>query len=66
MSTNDRLETIAQDPVCHMQVNAATAAHSTEYQGQNYFFCSLMCLRAFEDDPGRYLRPPTEDDDHGR
>jgi len=51
--------TTAQDPVCHMEVDTSTAKHTNEYRGQLYYFCSVMCLKAFEDDPERYLeRPP--------
>ncbi|MBA2467954.1 MAG: YHS domain-containing protein [Chloroflexia bacterium] len=53
--THDTTETTAQDPVCGMSVEPRTAKQ-TEYQGQVYYFCSLMCLRAFEDDPERYLK----------
>lgn len=44
------------DPVCGMDVDPATARHSSEYEGQIYYFCSLMCRKAFEDDPQQYLR----------
>lgn len=44
-----------QDPVCHMEVDTRTAKHTTEYQGRTYYFCSLMCCKAFEDDPRHYM-----------
>ncbi len=53
--THDTAETTAQDPVCGMSVETASAKR-TEYEGRTYYFCSLMCLRAFEDDPERYLK----------
>ncbi len=53
--TNDPANITAQDPVCGMSVEKATAQQS-EYQSQTYYFCSLMCLKAFEDDPERYLK----------
>lgn len=53
--TNDPANITAQDPVCGMSVETATAKQ-TEYQGRTYYFCSLMCLKAFEDDPERYLK----------
>ncbi len=43
------------DPVCHMTVDPATAAGSTEYAGKRYYFCNPSCLRRFEADPRHYL-----------
>lgn len=48
-------ETTVQDPVCHMDVDTGTAKYTSEYQGRTYYFCSLMCLRAFENEPQRYV-----------
>ncbi len=48
--------TTAIDPVCGMEVDRATTKYTSEYRGQRYFFCSLMCRKAFEDDPERYLK----------
>jgi P-type Cu+ transporter len=45
----------ATDPVCGMQVDPATAAGASEYQGTTYYFCSVGCRRQFEKDPQRYL-----------
>jgi len=53
--THDRPATTVKDPVCGMDVDPATGKHSSEYQGQHYYFCSLMCRNAFEDNPGQYL-----------
>ncbi len=44
-----------KDPVCGMDVDPATTKHSSEYRGQTYYFCSVMCKKAFEDDPQHYL-----------
>lgn len=44
-----------KDPVCGMEVDPATAKHTSEYRGQVYAFCSLMCRKAFEDNPQQYL-----------
>lgn len=49
-------QTTAKDPVCGMAVDPATAKHTAKYEGRTYYFCSLMCRKAFEDDPGQYLR----------
>ena len=45
----------ATDPVCGMQVDPATAAGSSEYQGITYYFCSMGCKRQFDRDPQRYV-----------
>lgn len=47
---------VAVDPVCGMEVDTATSRHSAEYRGRTYWFCSLMCKNAFEDDPNRYVQ----------
>lgn len=46
---------MVKDPVCGMEVDPSTSKYTSEYRGQTYWFCSLMCLKAFEDDPLHYL-----------
>jgi P-type Cu+ transporter len=46
------------DHVCGMNVESATAAGQTEYQGQTYYFCSESCRKKFEADPQAYLHKP--------
>ena len=53
--THDTPQTAAQDPVCGMTVDPQTTKHTSEYRGPTYYFCSLMCRNAFEDNPGQYL-----------
>ena len=48
---------MAKDPVCGMDVDPATARHTTQYQGQTYYFCAPGCKRAFEAEPQKYLDP---------
>ncbi|OFX35395.1 MAG: hypothetical protein A2Z07_05210 [Armatimonadetes bacterium RBG_16_67_12] len=43
------------DPVCEMEVDEATAAPTSVYQGQTYYFCAPGCKVAFDEDPQRYL-----------
>jgi YHS domain-containing protein len=43
------------DPVCGMQVDPATAAGQSEYQGVTYHFCSMGCKRQFDRDPQRFV-----------
>jgi YHS domain-containing protein len=42
------------DPVCGMRIDPATAAGSSEYKGQRYFFCSTGCKSSFDSDPAKY------------
>jgi YHS domain-containing protein len=44
----------AIDPVCGMEVDPATAAGSSEYQGETYYFCSVGCKRQFDKAPEQY------------
>lgn len=47
---------MAKDPVCGMDVDEKKAAATSNYQGQTYYFCAEACKRAFEKDPGKYLK----------
>jgi YHS domain-containing protein len=46
----------AKDPVCGMSVNIAGAAHTAEFQGKTYYFCSEGCKNAFNKEPGKFLQ----------
>jgi Cu+-exporting ATPase len=50
-------KTLVKDPVCNMDVDPATAAGSSEYKGQTYYFCSQGCVKRFNADPEKYLAP---------
>lgn len=43
-----------KDPVCGMEIDPATAAGQSEYQGQTYYFCSAGCKQKFDSDPAQY------------
>jgi len=43
------------DPVCHMTVEPETAAASTEYQGETYYFCAEACRDRFVSQPEKYV-----------
>jgi xanthine dehydrogenase accessory factor len=45
----------ALDPVCHMNVEIATARYKTDYNGQTYYFCAPGCKRSFEKNPQQFL-----------
>ena len=46
---------MAIDPVCHMEVEEKSAAATSEYKGETYYFCAVGCKRAFDQDPEKYL-----------
>jgi Cu+-exporting ATPase len=45
----------ATDPVCGMEVDPATAAGASEYEGTTYYFCSTGCKRQFDKDPQVFM-----------
>jgi Cu+-exporting ATPase len=49
------MATTVHDPVCGMDIDPATAAGTSEYNGQTHYFCSLGCKKAFDKEPGKYL-----------
>jgi len=49
------LTATAVDPVCHMQVEIATAKHTAEVDGTIYYFCCTHCRSSFVKEPARYL-----------
>jgi YHS domain-containing protein len=54
---------MVKDPVCDMDVDPRTAAGKSDYQGQTYYFCSLGCKKAFDKEPGKYVKPVSHEDD---
>jgi P-type Cu+ transporter len=50
---NDNLQTV-KDPVCHMDVDPATAAGSVEHNGRTYYFCSKHCVQKFRANPDQF------------
>jgi Cu+-exporting ATPase len=48
---------VVKDPVCGMDVDPTTAAHRSEFDSHEYFFCSEHCRAKFEADPASYLQP---------
>jgi Cu+-exporting ATPase len=55
MDQHDEQATAAIDPVCGMEVDPATAAGSSEYEGMTYYFCSVGCKRQFDKDPQVFI-----------
>lgn len=46
--------TDVRDPVCGMSVSPESAAATTTFEGETYYFCCEGCRKAFEKDPERY------------
>jgi Cu+-exporting ATPase len=44
-----------KDLVCGMDIDPATAAGTSEYNGETYYFCSLGCKRSFDKEPEKYI-----------
>lgn len=53
-----REATVAIDPICHMEVEIATAHYTAEYEGVMYYFCCAGCKATFEKDPQTYVVSP--------
>ena len=47
-------EKLVKDPVCGMEIDPASAAGSSEYEGQTIYFCNLNCKQSFDAEPARY------------
>ena len=45
------------DPVCKMTVDPESTDLSSIYRGYKYYFCARGCLKSFEADPDKYLKP---------
>ena len=49
------MATTAKDLVCGMDIDPATAVGKSDYNGQTYYFCSLGCKKAFDENPEKHL-----------
>jgi Cu+-exporting ATPase len=47
-----------------MDIDPATAAGTSEYNGQTYYFCSLGCKKSFDANPEKYLANSGEQQQH--
>jgi YHS domain-containing protein len=46
---------LVRDPVCHMMIEPAHAAATSEYKGSTYHFCAVGCKAEFDRDPDHYV-----------
>jgi Cu+-exporting ATPase len=47
-----------------MDIDPSTAAGTSEYKGQTYYFCSLGCKKSFDTNPEKYLGKTAEHPQH--
>lgn len=47
--------TVVKDPVCGMDIEAASADGQTEHKAQTYYFCGSNCKEKFDLNPEQYL-----------
>ena len=50
------LEKLVKDPVCGMEIDPASAAGSSEYEGRTHYFCNLNCKQSFDEEPEKYAK----------
>lgn len=46
---------MTRDQVCDMEVDENSAAGTSEYAGDTYYFCSLECKQKFDEDPENFV-----------
>lgn len=47
--------TIVTDPVCGMNIESHSAAGTSLYNGETYYFCSHGCETKFDDAPEEFV-----------
>ena len=45
---------MVKDVVCGMTIDENKAPAKSEYKGQTYYFCALVCKTKFDADPKQY------------
>lgn len=48
------MENLVIDPVCGAKLTPNSAIGQYRYLGQTYYFCSVYCTNAFDDDREKY------------
>ncbi len=47
------------DPVCNMIIEEKDAVGTSVYKGETYYFCSEICKKEFDKDPGTFVGEKT-------
>ena len=48
-------KTSVKDPVCGMDVEAASGVARSDYKGHTYYFCAKVCKDKFDHAPEQFL-----------
>ena len=48
------MNNLVVDPVCGTKLNPNTVTYKYQYLGKTFYFCSLDCTIAFDEDPEKY------------
>jgi xanthine dehydrogenase accessory factor len=54
-AVEEMVQAEAQDPVCGMMVEIATARYISEYAGTKYYFCAASCKSTFDKNPEAFV-----------
>ncbi|MGC8503158.1 YHS domain-containing protein, partial [Desulfurella sp.] len=54
--TNNQILVKHKDPVCNMWVLESDAKVLINYNGVDYYFCSIECAKTFESEPLKYIQ----------
>jgi Cu+-exporting ATPase len=46
---------LVKDLVCGMEIDPTTAAATSEYSGETYYFCAPGCKTDFDANPEKYI-----------
>ncbi len=55
-------EEAAHCPVCDTPISDPAKAYGEEYHGEPYLLCSAECLKAFLEDPDKYVEFEDEEE----
>lgn len=48
------MDSLVVDPVCKTKLNQNTVTYRYQYLGKTYYFCSVECTLAFDEEPEKY------------
>ena len=58
----DEDQSTIEDPVCGMKVDPENAAGETQYNDENWFFCSEKCKQMFLANPLLYMEKSADEE----
>jgi len=51
---------MVKDIVCGMHIEKLKTSAKSNYQGKDYYFCSLVCKERFGSEPEKYIERESE------